>query len=210
MTVEQLKGVLAAVEPGEVSDVGNLEQLIASCWDDLDGSGDGGMEGYKILDRMEQVYWEPPILRFTIERHGGTVKGSIRAELQYWEIDLDNRTAGVVKSGHRQLAPTAPRVSVKTVAHEIAEAILSGQEDDRIERSENGSVKVLTSKICPTNSGVKRTIQGRRKSLLNYISEKLDAHGWTRSGVHFVRSVKEGARNDGSDDGKASPQPGIA
>jgi hypothetical protein len=29
------------------------------------------MTGDKLLDRMEKVVWEPPVLTFTIERHGG-------------------------------------------------------------------------------------------------------------------------------------------
>jgi hypothetical protein len=37
------------------------------------------MTGQKLLGRMEEVVWEPPILSFTVERHGGTVQGSSRA-----------------------------------------------------------------------------------------------------------------------------------
>jgi hypothetical protein len=46
------------------------------------------MAGYK-LSRMKDATWNPPILEFTIERHGGTALGSTRASLQRWEINMD-------------------------------------------------------------------------------------------------------------------------
>lgn len=66
------------------------------------------MEAYKLLGRMEQVRWEPPVLSFIVERHGETVNGSTRAELQHWEVAVENRTARIVKTGQRQLKPMAP------------------------------------------------------------------------------------------------------
>lgn len=60
--------------PGPISDTTELERLLAAYWDELNGD-DGGMEGYKLLGRMEAVVWKP-ILSFRIERHGGTVIGS--------------------------------------------------------------------------------------------------------------------------------------
>ena len=60
------------------------------------------MAGHKLIGRMENVEWHPPILTFLIERHGGTVLGSARAELQRWTVDLDRRTATCERVGHRQ------------------------------------------------------------------------------------------------------------
>jgi hypothetical protein len=51
------------------------------------------------------------------------------AELQHWEVDLDARTARIVKSGHRQLKKKAARLSIKTLADEIAQKILDCSED---------------------------------------------------------------------------------
>ena len=70
------------------------------------------MEGYKLIDRMEKVEWVPPVLRFQIERHGATVKGSSRAELHEWTIDLCKATAECVSKGSRQIIPMAPRLNV--------------------------------------------------------------------------------------------------
>jgi hypothetical protein len=62
------------IQPGPISNTGELERLLAACWDELTGD-DGGMEAYKLLNRMEDVAWNPPLLTFVIERHGGTARG---------------------------------------------------------------------------------------------------------------------------------------
>ena len=52
--------------------------------------------------------WHPPILSFKIERHGGFVLGSSRAEMQLSNIDTANLTATVVKTSHRQISRWPP------------------------------------------------------------------------------------------------------
>jgi hypothetical protein len=89
---------LAIVVPGEVADTTELERLLAASWHKFSGD-DGGMSGQKLLGRMENVAWAPPKLTFTIERHGGTVRGSTRAELQHWEVNADQQTAAIEKRG---------------------------------------------------------------------------------------------------------------
>jgi hypothetical protein len=64
------------------------------------------------------------------------------------------------------------------LAEEIAERILSGGQDDRVKRLDDGSVKVLVSKIFPGGSGFQRTISGRRKRLIQYVAERLSQEGW--------------------------------
>jgi hypothetical protein len=54
-----------------------LETILASCWHELDQNHAGGMVAEKLYDRIEEVLPEPPLLTFTIERHGGTVRGSL-------------------------------------------------------------------------------------------------------------------------------------
>ena len=174
-----LREMLAAVPPGPIPDEINLDEALAACWDRLKGNAEGGMEGYKLLGRMENVQWRSPILQFTIERHGGTVKGSTRAELQHWEINLNKRTARIVKEGHRQLEPMAPRVSVKAIAEEIAGLVLSGKKDARIRRQDDGSVKIVLSKIFPSGSGFNRTVKSRRERLVEYVADQLAENDWT-------------------------------
>jgi hypothetical protein len=62
------------------------------------------------------------LLRFELERHGGTVNGSTRAEVHHWVVNLAEMSAHVEKSGHRQLRPTQTRLNVKPLVAELDEA----------------------------------------------------------------------------------------
>jgi hypothetical protein len=74
----------------ENENVTDLDRLLAASWDEFTGDA-GGMEGDKLLGRIEDVTWQPPKFTFTIERHGGTLMGSTRAELQDWEVTSKSR-----------------------------------------------------------------------------------------------------------------------
>jgi hypothetical protein len=56
------------------------------------GADETAMEGWKV-SRAEELSWNPPILSFTIERHGATARGSSRAELHEWTVTLHEGTA---------------------------------------------------------------------------------------------------------------------
>lgn len=65
-----LKNHLAESGSGPISDSTELGRLLAASWHEFAGSNEGGMEGYKLLGRMENVVWNPPVLKFVVERHG--------------------------------------------------------------------------------------------------------------------------------------------
>src|SRR4051794_23218609 len=133
----RLRELLAPLGPGSMSETTELERSLACCWDEFDGSAEGGMEGDKLLGRMESVGWQPPVLTFVIERHGGIVRGSTRAELQHWSVNLDDATATLSRTGHRQLEPMSPRITTSEMrerAGRLAELIVNGRDDERLRR----------------------------------------------------------------------------
>ena len=146
--MDELRQYLSGQKPGPLKVTSEMEHLLAEVWDDLGGDG-GGMVGCKLISRMEQVEWHPPALTFTIERHGGTVLGSTRAEMQHWTVDFDSRTATLERTSIRQLSPTASRVDIAPIAAEIAESIIGGLIDDRLRWLGDGRVRVEMSKIFP-------------------------------------------------------------
>jgi hypothetical protein len=85
---------------GSITDLDRAAGLLAAAWPDLDGSRDMRMESRK-LGRIESAEWAPPVLSFQIERDGGTVLGSTRAEIQIWHADLGRRTAEVAGATYR-------------------------------------------------------------------------------------------------------------
>ncbi len=185
--IDRVTHYLKTVSPGRITDTRELEPLLAACWDDL-GGDEGGMAGEKLHGRMESVVWDPPKLSFVIERHGGTVMGSSRAELQHWTVDVEAQTATVGKVGHRQLAPMQPRLDVKRLTGEVAALIVGHQQHGRLKWYEDGRVRVLVGKILPKGSAVKRTLEGRRKRFREALAERLGKLGWREARPnHYVK-----------------------
>jgi hypothetical protein len=134
--------------------------LLANCWDELEGAGETAMQARK-LDRAEDVSWNPPVLSFTIERHGATVLGSSRAELHRWSVDMHERTARCEPGRYRQLRPTAPRL--------VKLGILVWKSDDEIE--------VKHGRLVP-GGGYQQTVAGRRRRFRKQLTERRQTIGW--------------------------------
>lgn len=178
-----LKSFLATLPSGLVSNTTQLNELLADAWLTLSGADDGGMESYKIFNRTESLSWHPPYLTFTIERHGGTVNGSTRAELQDWRVDISSWSAGITSTRRRQLRPTQQRLNVSDYVRELAEAILHNRESSSLKRYPDGRVKVLIGTIIP-DDGFKQTIAGRRKRFRIALEKQISVHGWLPVGIN--------------------------
>jgi hypothetical protein len=177
--MENLRKLLAGLQPGPIADASEVEHRLAACWDDLRGDYDGGMKGYKLLRRMEEVVWRSPVLTFVIERHGGTVNGSTRAELQHWCVNIEEETATLSRIGRRQLYEMAPRIGKKqmrALAEEIAEHLIGGVQDERIVRKKDGSARVVMTRVFPGDFN--RTRSDRSKRLRGELAEVMGRHGW--------------------------------
>ena len=131
------------------------------------------------LQRIENPSWAAPILRFTIERHGGTVRGSSRADIQRWEVNLDQQTAKSTTTGFRQLRPNAKRLDVTRIAEGILQAISTDRDDPLLEWSpDRSSVRLLTTAAVEPDGAAAQTIERRRKRLNSLLGPALKAQGW--------------------------------
>ncbi len=176
--IEVLREHLSALPTGDISAVGPVTALLAACWNEFAGSGSERMHAGK-LARMEDVRWNPPVLSFTIERHGAMGMGSTRAELQHWRVDLDRKTGRCERSGsYRQALPRAEAVRVEPVALDLADSILAGRADDRLKWQGEETVRVLMTKIFPRDSGYTQTITGRRQRLRTALQTLLADADW--------------------------------
>lgn len=165
-----------------------LERRVQKVWTYLRGSEDGGMAADKLRGRVENPCWNPPELVFKIERHGATVLGSSRAELQTWCLNLDNLTARCADSGrYRQVRPRNPSLKVRPLAEEIARMVLSGTEDSRLQWQDDRNVRILTGQFLGDAGTPKQTIGGWRKRFHQALSELLQPQGWQRSGGWYRR-----------------------
>lgn len=181
-SLEALRASLAQLKPGPVAEDDGIESLLAACWDRFSGSDAEGMNADKLIGRIKQLRWDPPVLNFEIERHGGTVMGSSRAERHAWQIDVVERSASCSVVGHRQLKPMAPRLDVTRLARDVAATIRSGQPDPRFKWRKDDEVRVLIGKILPAGSAVKQTLTDRRKRFWAALDVEMHRQGWQAAG----------------------------
>ena len=186
--MEKLEAYLATLKLDSIRDTNTLGTLLAGYWDNIQGSDDGGMQAYKLVGRIEQPIWEPPLLSFNIERHGGTVQGSSRAEIQRWTINIALKTATVTEAGYRQLEPQQAswtKANASKAAQEISELINQHSEDELLTWLKNGGVRVMIGKIVPDDAAA-QTVAGRRKRFWKCLDEILGPE-WSRTGAIYKR-----------------------
>ena len=102
---------------------------LAKCWNQISGGQEAAMQAFKV-ERAEEVSWDPPLLSFTIERHGAKVLGSTRGELQSWTVNLDTLSASYTGGKYRQLTPAARKLDVKPLVARVCEAVQLGPGSD--------------------------------------------------------------------------------
>ena len=137
------------------------------------------MEAFK-LDRVENLEWKAPILTFEIERHGATVMGSGRGDIQAWSIDFENRAAQHRITGRRQLRPMAKGLKVEPIVEQVCDKIKNGVtagHSEGIQWQSEDKVKVKPASFIP-NDGPNQTIAGRRKRFRAAISVAMTGMGW--------------------------------
>lgn len=185
--IDRLREYLVQLQPGKLAEPGEAISLLQACWGQFDGSSDESTTADK-LDRAEDVAWDPPCFVFTLERHGGTVKGSLRAALHRWKANVETMTAGCDSSGHRPMVPQDKALDVKPLASEIAELILRHTEgDERVHWYPDGHCRVEIQKVIP-DGRAKQTTAGRRKRFRTALKDAL-GDNWTESRANSYRPI---------------------
>lgn len=177
---------LGEMDPGPVAASSGIDSLLSDCWNLFEGSDFQSTTAYKLDGRMEDIYWTPPVLSFRIERHGGTVLGSTRAEMHRWEVNIDTMQAHWSQGGHRQLYTQAKKFVAGPCADEVAGKILAGEEREGLKWLERGAkVQVTLSRIIP-DDGFRQTQAGRSRRLRQELCQRLTAQGWREIGTNRV------------------------
>jgi hypothetical protein len=192
MTIHKLIDFLKDVSPGTIPTNlnGELFQLVVATLHEFSGSAETRMEPWKISRDAgpEDVTWSPPLLSFTIERHGGTVLGSTRAEKQRWTLNLESRTADYSQIGFRQLYPKAPKLDVRGLADEVCKAVREGPSSTSrhisggvIVWENDDELTVFHGKII--GGRYQRTVSDRRKRFRADLETKMKMIGWEFTSV---------------------------
>ncbi len=177
--VPALKAFLDKQAIGPVADTDELTSLLAHCWDKFEGGGETKMEGWKLRRGIEDATWQPPYLEFLFVRHPAVVRGSMWGTLQRWRLDLQAQTASIIEENRVQVEPMDKRLNTKALAKSLANAIRSGQPDERFKILPDGSVQLDIALIIPATK--KKTTEERRKRLHRDLSARLEPHGWRKT-----------------------------
>jgi hypothetical protein len=194
--LQELRDYLSSLTPGSIAGRHKLDVLLARCWDALEGAGQEGMTAKKLIGRVENPEWNPPELSFIIERHGQTVRGSTRASLHHWSVDVNSGVADCSShSSYRQLTPRTKAVRTKPLAEELSSIILAGRDDVRLKWLRKPDlVQVNLPKSISTDMiDYKQTVQGRTRRLRKALIENMSKAGWHRVGTRgavFEKAVK--------------------
>jgi hypothetical protein len=176
---------LQSIPPGAIGDGirDKVLRLLKGCWDKLKGSDETSMEPWKVADRAEDLRWDPPILSFTIERHGAKVLGSGRGALHEWRVDVEQRAASCLQAGYRQLTPPSPRLNVKPIVGSICEAVQQGPKSGCalvqkgiVTWKGDHEVSIGHGDLISGNN--KQTKAGRRKRFCNELVARMKTLGW--------------------------------
>lgn len=173
---QRLADFLNNLPIGTIERVDELRFMLESCWDTLSGSSETSMATYK-LERMKSPSWAPPILTFTVERHGALVMGGSRAEKQMWEVDTAKWTARCGNVGYRQIKPRAPNFNAKSEAKRIVDMILAGTPSPLLKWTPDRK-RVHVNVGVVIGPGFKRTTEGRRNRLREELRLLLEPIGW--------------------------------
>jgi len=183
-SIDQLREFVEGLQEGEITDPRTNTEVrgfLYECWKSLHGSNVQNTTPEKVC-RLESLNWNPPILSFILERHGGTVNGSTRGELHHWEVDLKNGCAHISKIGHRQLAPKAPCWSAKSAAEEVSKKIIALEDDPRLVWN-NERTEVWIPLRTFIHGKFQRTIFSRRHRFLEHLRKFLMTAG---CGIKFT------------------------
>ena len=155
-----------------------METLLAPAWDELGGSTETRMAGFKVRDRTEAMHSEPPLLTFKIVRHGAVVSGSVYGEIQIWTVDVQGATVTCADGGRRAVAKRQSPVHVEPIAEEIADAIRKGGEDIRLNGERIQSTGTDWKRCYLPTQRCNRHSPDEGKRLRVAIRERLQPHGW--------------------------------
>ena len=116
--------------------------------------------------------------------------GSKRASLQEWRVNLENLTVSIVRERKRQLVPNAKRFDVKLIAKHLAEAILSGHNDERFKIMSDGGIKIEMRRVIPeTNAQTTWPVEGGFEKHSPLSSSRMAGRRFEPICMHEVRGA---------------------
>ncbi len=179
--MQELRNYLASLPTGPIAAPSHLKRLLASCWNDFEGSHQENMKAEKLGNRqMEEVEWEPPILSFTIERYRVTLLGSAQTERHRWEVNVGTKEAICYNPGFRRIQPRQPAHNADPIVKEVVRLIRNHQETEWLKWNKDGSVRVVIGKVFPVFTNLNKHLIWQRDRFRAKVDERLTTAGWIK------------------------------
>ena len=178
--IDELIDYAESLSPGELSvdERKILINLLSKSWDELQGSS-AEKTTFDKLFRAENLRVDYPMIYFELERHGGLVNGSTRADIHRWEINLEQSKAILRSRTYRQVSSLDKRYNATEAARMVSKNIINGEDHEYLTwDAEKTRVTVILNKIVP--SSYSRTTQGRNKRFREELQEMMNNTGWDR------------------------------
>ena len=190
IALQNLNQHLTSLPAGPISDEEAVRFLLYKAWDDLNIKSHSGFYKEKHIDRTVNLAWDPPSLTFIIERHGGFVQGSSRAEIQSWVVDVQSFCAEHTVSSAKQMRPASPRINMAQIVARLIAAISEETEDPWIKllHEDRSQFKLNIAQIIP-DQGPTKTVGARRKRLNRDLERELSAAGWRQEKPNHYKKV---------------------
>src|SRR4051812_32729581 len=100
--MDSLRKKLAGTPTGRIAETNEITRLLGRCWQELECPHDMIMCSY-VVYRMEDAWWDPPLLSFLVPRYRSPITRNTMPEMQEWTVNLDAATATMMGSDRRLL-----------------------------------------------------------------------------------------------------------
>ena len=191
IALQNLNKHLTALPAGPISNEGTVRLLLYDAWDDLLIADDGGFKKDNHIYRVVNLVWDSPCLTFEIERHGGVARGSIRAEIQKWTINVQSHFADYIVSGLKQMRPPNLPVDMAPIVTRVTSSISDQSDDPWITwlDQERSRCRLNIPLIIP-DQGPSQAVRESRKRLNEDLAQTLAPSGWALEKANYFAKAQ--------------------
>jgi len=177
----RLREALGTLPPGQYSPAAPVISCLVGAWPELYGSAAGDMDREKLVDRVTDVGWDPPVLSFGVRRERGHGRGEF---LQGWQVDVQDGTAWMPRDRPRAL-PT--KRDAAELARELVRDLSAGRGSCAVVRKSSGGVAIRPGEVAGLEVGFAETLPGRHHRFRAALERAMADAGFVKVGPYRFR-----------------------
>lgn len=136
--LEELELYLKHLAPGEVSpaSIATIANLLARSWSAfLIPASNTKKVPDRLIDQIDHVRWNPPLLKFEIRSDSSTTSSAANAPVDSWAVNLNTHEASIQPDDPQSepVEPDEKPFDVKLLAQDVARSIVKDKRDSPFE-----------------------------------------------------------------------------